>query len=557
MDFPSANVNELLCMAEAVPNFDMKKTIHNEIILRIYKKQFNLINNTELERFDALSSLIYNDEELFKFQFLTRKRSFKNIELNEVNNNNNNNIDNIGVPKSSENSESVLRKKNKILNNESVQIGGGGGETAIDMTKNILDLAIPETSRNLVISNEPEPESETVLDLSNKNKNNNENNIDLSNNNENNIDLSDDDEIMNNNNNNKTNYSLNDYRILEEAFQCRIITYSVENKNKDLLCFKQFLNDIKDVVLNLINKEIEKHTMVKINFCLYGKYFKPLDQGASSDTKSFHTPNIIFTMSSACELMYLEIIERLISESEDFQENGSGWSLENILNFKINVNKCNPLRASSYIPLPLCIRRKNAVINVKNEDQECFKWAMLAGLHINCNLSDRENMSSYSGTCVCMVTLNFENVTFPMDIKKISHFEIKNDVSINIYGVNENNTIIGPLHYTKDKKEKHFNLLLFGNFKTSNYHYCYIKSMSALCGSQLNKHKSSMLICDGCLIFFYNEAKLAEHQLNNCSKIKTILPEDNEKVEFRNWERKMKVSFCVGLIFIIIYNIEK
>ena len=40
-----------------------------------------------------------------------------------------------------------------------------------------------------------------------------------------------------------------------------------------------------------------------------------------------------------------------------------------------------PLGGSSYIPLPKFLAAKNANINLKNENDECFKWAITPALN--------------------------------------------------------------------------------------------------------------------------------------------------------------------------------
>ena len=40
-----------------------------------------------------------------------------------------------------------------------------------------------------------------------------------------------------------------------------------------------------------------------------------------------------------------------------------------------------PLGGSSYIPLPPVLAAKKAMINLKNEDAECFKWAITRALN--------------------------------------------------------------------------------------------------------------------------------------------------------------------------------
>ena len=43
--------------------------------------------------------------------------------------------------------------------------------------------------------------------------------------------------------------------------------------------------------------------------------------------------------------------------------------------------KYMPLGSSSYIPLHKFLAAKKAIINLKNEDDECFKWAITRALN--------------------------------------------------------------------------------------------------------------------------------------------------------------------------------
>ena len=57
----------------------------------------------------------------------------------------------------------------------------------------------------------------------------------------------------------------------------------------------------------------------------------------------------------------------------------SGFTLDHIMHLDIDFHKLVLTRGSSYIELPKWIAKKKAVINPKNSDEECFKWA-LSGL---------------------------------------------------------------------------------------------------------------------------------------------------------------------------------
>lgn len=57
---------------------------------------------------------------------------------------------------------------------------------------------------------------------------------------------------------------------------------------------------------------------------------------------------------------------------EKFQATGSNWTLGKVVDLEVIINKYIPLRASSYIGLPINIELEEAVINIQNNNQKCF-----------------------------------------------------------------------------------------------------------------------------------------------------------------------------------------
>ena len=67
----------------------------------------------------------------------------------------------------------------------------------------------------------------------------------------------------------------------------------------------------------------------------------------------------------------LNVIDKWVSE-------GSGWVIDRIDSHYINVTTYQPLHRSSYIELPVKLRNsKKGLINIKNNDNECFRWCTL------------------------------------------------------------------------------------------------------------------------------------------------------------------------------------
>ena len=79
-----------------------------------------------------------------------------------------------------------------------------------------------------------------------------------------------------------------------------------------------------------------------------------------------------------------EIIDSMIETIEErfqnFTNRGSNWVLERVLSLDVQMTQYIPLRGRSYIPLPNVLKNKKAIINMKNEDNECFKWCITRAL---------------------------------------------------------------------------------------------------------------------------------------------------------------------------------
>lgn len=118
---------------------------------------------------------------------------------------------------------------------------------------------------------------------------------------------------------------------------------------------------------------------------------------------------------------------------------------------------------------------------------------------------------------------------------------------------NKRNDVL-PLYISKSTNFncKCIHLLLLSEYDTTTkairYHYCWIKNLSRLVGQQISTHRSKIFICDFCLHYFHSEQKLVAHR-EDCTPdkaCKIVLPSlCDRKLEFVNWQRKLKVPFVV------------
>ena len=82
----------------------------------------------------------------------------------------------------------------------------------------------------------------------------------------------------------------------------------------------------------------------------------------------------------------------------------SRFVFDRVLFLDVNFHQLNLTRSSSYLPLPDWISSKKAVINLKNEeDEECFKWAVLAALHHEVIGKDPQRISNLRSSKVVTI----------------------------------------------------------------------------------------------------------------------------------------------------------
>ena len=76
-----------------------------------------------------------------------------------------------------------------------------------------------------------------------------------------------------------------------------------------------------------------------------------------------------------------EIVSAMIEHMQQQIENpalrDSKFIFDGVIHIHIDFHRLNLTRGSSYIPLPGWLAKKGAIINPKNSDVECFKWAVI------------------------------------------------------------------------------------------------------------------------------------------------------------------------------------
>ena len=234
--------------------------------------------------------------------------------------------------------------------------------------------------------------------------------------------------------------------------------------------------------------------------------------------------------------------QQILNKIAQWISEGSGWTIQSIENHYINIHVVNydPLKGSSYIKLPQELRNSaKGLINMKNKDNECFRWCHIR--HLNPQDKDPQRIKKTDKQFI--EKLDYSSIEFPVTVKQINKIEKQNNICINLFGYEEKQKF--PIYISKEKYQDHMELLLIT--EGENKHYVLIKEFNKFMFRQ-NKHEHKKHFCMYCLQCFSREDVLTKH-INNCISINgkqaINMPEKGDKVYFKNHHKQLPVPFVI------------
>ena len=248
--------------------------------------------------------------------------------------------------------------------------------------------------------------------------------------------------------------------------------------------------------------------------------------------------------------------DTLNANFESFSTRGSGWILETVEQITLKIGQNVRIRGGSFIPTPNFIKDKQAIINVRNRDMRCFEYSILAALHHK-DVKISYLPSSYSK----WIGKEFDMSEFPMPLhpNNIPKFERKYSLSINLYHIESNGTLITPLLISKTRGKQPINLIVIEDTQKQIYHYCFIKHFSRLFYSGNSDYGCK--ICPYCLTKFGKHKKHFDTHIENCGDYepaKITMPNETEKfISFKNYKSmdRHPVIFYFLLLFSFLFGI--
>ena len=115
---------------------------------------------------------------------------------------------------------------------------------------------------------------------------------------------------------------------------------------------------------------------------------------------------------------------------------GSGWTIELVDDKYVNIVKYKPLKGSSYIELPLEIRNPaEGLINLKNKDNECFRWCHIR--HLNSQMKNPQRIKKCDKKYI--EKLDYVRIEFPVTVTQYNKIENKTILELMYLDMREDN----------------------------------------------------------------------------------------------------------------------
>ena len=249
--------------------------------------------------------------------------------------------------------------------------------------------------------------------------------------------------------------------------------------------------------------------------------------------------------SSTAEKMIVELINKI--EGKEMGKSGLVWVGVNDLT--LNVFPNNPRVGGKYVKLPEFIQSRKACINVKNDDDLCAIWSILA--HLKPAKKHCQRTTKYQKE---MNDLDLTGIDFPFHPSDAPILEKMFNISLTIFDFDVKSiSEIYPIYISKNTDEKVF----LGMYKS---HYVLVKNANRLFHS-LSKKEQKSFTCFRCMKNF-NEQRTLDNHTETCSKFnnegKIIMPKEGTTIRFKNTLPMLKNPFVVTADFEgLIKNLAK
>ena len=293
--------------------------------------------------------------------------------------------------------------------------------------------------------------------------------------------------------------------------------------------FEHYLDPVRIRVVREVLQQLRQHNGIKVQVKIIAEYEKPkivqqtggaLERARRAEKRRKYEKNEknkeVATIGLSTKLIPIThekdvrpTVERLLAELHERQSNsiqqGSGFVLRGILSADLNVAKHTPLDGSSYIPLPDFLQRKQCIVNVKNKDNRCFGYALLAALHPVHYHQHPDRASAYDGY---FVQHGLDSISYPVKIEDLESVERQIKIPFNVFTFfDDEGKGRKPLYTSRIGDPQSAIDMLFWELDGVG-HYAWIKNFNGFVYDISKQRSSRCFWCKRCFCHFSVQRKV-------------------------------------------------
>ena len=187
--------------------------------------------------------------------------------------------------------------------------------------------------------------------------------------------------------------------------------------------------------------------------------------------------------------------------------------------------------------MELELRRENGIVNVKNSDDQCFKWSVTRYLNPIARKRDAEKLTQKLQDQ--SEKLDWSCTSFPTPLHELGIFENLNKISVMVFGWDDDEKQVTYLRQPNTRHERNVQVFYYDG------HYSAVKNMSAL--MRAGKNSNASFYCPYCT-YHHRTAEAVEGHKRDCKAEKRtieIMPKEGSVVKFENLKEIVFKPFVI------------
>ena len=198
------------------------------------------------------------------------------------------------------------------------------------------------------------------------------------------------------------------------------------------------------------------------------------------------------------------VSELILMRNANLLKKRTQTTIDTISSASIKVSQFQPLAVSSYQELPQFLANKKCIINVKNNDNRCFGYSILAAI---INLDKNGHQTRASKYDEWFHYYGLDSVNYPIQPADISRVEDQLQININLFSFfDDEGKERFPMYVSRKQYIRTIDLLYWKE------HYAWLKNFERFL-YDVTKHKAKKYVCRRCFAHFPKKDSLHNHSV--------------------------------------------